>query len=62
MTRSEAVARVAANTGLSRRDAGAAVDKLLEEIRAALASGHEVRLPKLGSLSIQPRPLSPSRH
>ena len=41
MTKNEFVDRVAAEAGLSKKDAGTAVDAVLAQIEAALGSGED---------------------
>ena len=55
MTRSELVDRVAQATGLSRRDAEAAVKATFESIEAELAAGGEVQLTGFGKFSVADR-------
>lgn len=54
-TKQEFVGRVAAATGLSKRDAAKAVDAILDSITEALKRGDSVRLPGFGTFSTQSR-------
>ena len=55
MTKSEFVDRVASKSGLSRRDAGKAVDAFLESIQESLQSGESVSFTGFGKFSAQQR-------
>ena len=55
MTKSEFVDQVAARSGLSRKDAGAAVDAALETIQGALERGSEVTFSGFGKFSVTER-------
>ena len=52
MNKNDLVAQVASSTGLSKADAGRAVDAMLDSIAGALAGGGEVRLIGFGSFSV----------
>lgn len=55
MTKSEFIDAVAARSGLSKKDAGAAVDATLDSIKSALASGDDVVFTGFGKFSVQAR-------
>ena len=55
MTKQEFVDRVATKSGLSKRDAGAAVDAFLDSITDALAAGESVNFTGFGKFSTQHR-------
>ena len=55
MTKSEFVDRVASKSGLSRRDAGKAVDAFLDSIQESLARGESVSFTGFGKFSPQQR-------
>lgn len=55
MTKSEFVDQVADRAGLSRRDAGEAVDAVLETIEEALRRGSEVTFSGFGKFSVSNR-------
>src|ERR1041384_6286265 len=55
MTKNEFVDRVAADTGLSKKDAGAAVDSVLRSIESALGSGEEVNFTGFGKFHVAER-------
>ncbi len=52
MNKNDLIAQVASSTGLSKADAGRAVDAMLDSIAGALAGGGEVRLIGFGSFSV----------
>ena len=55
MTKQEFVDAVADKTGMSKRDAGAAVDAMLDTITAALKSGDTVTFTGFGKFSTSAR-------
>ena len=55
MTKGEFVDRVADKAGLSKRDAGAAVDAVLTTIQDTLTSGGDVTFTGFGKFSVQRR-------
>ena len=55
MTKSEFVDQVADRAGLSKRDAGAAVDAFLDTIEGALRRGSEVSFSGFGKFSVSNR-------
>ena len=55
MTKQEFVDRVATKSGLSKRDAGAAVDAFLDSITDALVAGESVNFTGFGKFSTQHR-------
>lgn len=56
MTKVELIAKVAEKSGLTKKDAEAAVSALFEEITGALKSGDKVSLVGFGSFSVKDRP------
>ena len=55
MTKNEFVDRVANDSGLSKKDAGAAVDSVIKSIEGALGAGEEVNFTGFGKFSSQHR-------
>ena len=55
MTKSEFIDKVATKSGLSKKDATAAVDATLESIKDALSSGNDVVFTGFGKFSVQQR-------
>ncbi len=55
MTKSEFVDQVAANSGLSKRDAGDAVDAVLKTVEDALKRGSEVTFSGFGKFHVAER-------
>ena len=55
MTKSEFVDQVSANSGLSKKDAGDAVDAVLQTIEDALKSGSEVTFSGFGKFHVAER-------
>jgi DNA-binding protein HU-beta len=55
VTKQEFVDRIADKSGLSKRDAGEAVDAFLETITEVLGGGGEVAFTGFGKFSAQPR-------
>jgi DNA-binding protein HU-beta len=55
MTKSDFVDKVAANSGLSKKDAGNAVDAVLKSIEDALKSGDDVTFTGFGKFSVAQR-------
>ena len=55
MSKSEFVDKVAAESGLSKKDAGAAVDAVLSTIEGTLKSGGEVTFPGFGKFHVAQR-------
>ncbi len=55
MTKGEFVEKVAAESGLNRKDAGAAVDAVLSTIENALKSGDEVNFTGFGKFHVAER-------
>ena len=60
--KNDLVTAVAASTGLSKTDAGKAVDGVFDAITAALKSGEEVRLVGFGTFSVSSRAASEGRN
>ncbi len=55
MTKSDFIERLAAKTGLSKKDAGSAVDAFVEVITEALAKGEDVQFTGFGKFYVQAR-------
>jgi len=55
MTKSEFVDRVASQSGLSKKDAGSAVDAVISSIEDALQSGEEVSFTGFGKFHVASR-------
>jgi len=55
MTKSDFVDRVASESGLSKKDAGSAVDAVLKSIESALSSGDEVSFTGFGKFHVAER-------
>ena len=55
MTKSEFVDKVAATSGLSKKDAGAAVDAVISSIEESLQSGDEVSFTGFGKFHVANR-------
>jgi DNA-binding protein HU-beta len=55
MTKSDFVDKVANESGLSKKDAGSAVDAVLKSVEAALASGDEVSFTGFGKFHVASR-------
>ena len=55
MTKNEFVDRVAAESGLSKKDAGSAVDSVIKSIESALSGGEEVNFTGFGKFHVAER-------
>ena len=55
MTKADFIDAVASRSGLSKKDAGAALDAVLESVKDALKSGDEVTFTGFGKFSVQAR-------
>ena len=55
MIKSEFVDKVAAKTGLSKKDAGSAVDAFIEAVKDALKDGDEIQFTGFGKFYVQAR-------
>jgi DNA-binding protein HU-beta len=55
MTKAELIDKVAAQTGLTKADAGRALDATLDAIRVALKRGQKVTLVGFGTFSVSKR-------
>lgn len=62
MNKNDLIAQVASATGISKADAGKAVDSVFESITGALANGGEVRLVGFGTFSVASRAASEGRN
>jgi DNA-binding protein HU-beta len=60
--KNDLVTAVATSTGLSKADAGKAVDSVFDAITAALKSGDEVRLVGFGTFAVSSRAASEGRN
>ncbi len=60
--KNDLVNAVATSTGLSKADAGKAVDSVFDAITAALKSGDEVRLVGFGTFAVSARAASEGRN
>ena len=55
MTKTDLIAAIAENAGLTKKDAAAAVNAALGAVEGALASGEKVQLPGFGTLEVKSR-------
>jgi DNA-binding protein HU-beta len=55
MTKAELVSSIAERSGLSKKDAGAALEAVLDSITAALAAGDKVQLVGFGTFEVRER-------
>lgn len=55
MTKADLIEKVATNTGLSKADAGRALDATLDSIKASLKKGMKVTLVGFGTFSVSKR-------
>ena len=62
MNKSEMISRVASRASLSKAEAAAAVDGVLEAIQDALARGDSVTLTGFGTFSVKSRPARTGRN
>ncbi len=62
MNKNDLVAKVADKTGLSKSDAGKAVDGVFDAISEALKGGDEVRLVGFGTFAVAARAASEGRN
>ncbi|MGB0571988.1 MAG: HU family DNA-binding protein [Alphaproteobacteria bacterium] len=62
MNKNDLVASVADSSGLSKADAGKAVDSVLDNITSALQSGNEIRLVGFGTFSVAQRKATTGRN
>lgn len=62
MNKNELVAAVADESGLSKADAGSAVDAVFSAIEGALKSGDEVRIVGFGTFAVADRAASTGRN
>ncbi len=62
MNKQELIGAVAESTGLSRSDAGKAVESVFDGITVALKKGDEVRLVGFGTFSVSKRKASTGRN
>jgi DNA-binding protein HU-beta len=56
MTKAEFVSQIAESTGLSKKDAGAAVEAMLATITKTLKEGGDVAFTGFGKFTVQARP------
>ena len=62
MNKNELITKVADSSGLSKTDAGNAVDSVIESIVGALKAGDDVRLVGFGTFSVSDRAASEGRN
>jgi len=62
MNKNELISKVADSSGLSKTDAGSAVDSIIESIIGAMKSGDDVRLVGFGTFSVSDRAASEGRN
>lgn len=62
MNKNDLIASVADKTGLTKTDAGKAVDGIFESIADFLKQGEEVRLVNFGTFAVVHRPASEGRN
>ncbi len=62
MNKNDLVASVADSSGLSKADAGKAVDSVLDNITSALQGGNEIRLVGFGAFSVAQRKATTGRN
>lgn len=62
MNKNELIANVADRSGLSKADAGKAVDGIVASIEAALKAGDEVRIVGFGTFSVSARAATTGRN
>ncbi len=62
MNKQELIGSVAETTGLTRNDAGKAVESVFDSISSALKKGDEVRLVGFGTFSVSKRKASTGRN
>ena len=53
MNKTELIAAMAAKSGLSRKEAGAALTSLIDEITDVLKAGERVAIPNLGTFEVR---------
>ena len=62
MNKNDLISSVAESSGLTKADAGRAVDSVFESIASALSSGDDVRIVGFGSFSVANRAASTGRN
>ncbi len=62
MNKNDLIAKVADRAGISKSDAGNAVDAVVDSIQAALVSGDEVRIIGFGTFSVTRRAATTGRN
>lgn len=62
MNKNDLISTVADNSGLSRSDAGKAVESIFDAIQKSLGKGEEVRLVGFGTFSVAHRKASTGRN
>ena len=62
MNKNELISKVADGSGLSKTDAGSAVDSVIDSIIGALKAGDDVRLVGFGTFSVSDRAASEGRN
>ncbi len=62
MNKNDLISKVADSSGLSKADAGSAVDSVIDSIIGAMKSGDDVRLVGFGTFSVANRKASEGRN
>ena len=62
LKKNDLITQVASNSGLSKADAGKALEAVLDTITSALASGDEVRIIGFGTFSVSNRAATTGRN
>lgn len=62
VTKAELISQVAAKSGLTKKDAGQAVEAFLEAVAEALAQGDRVQLVGFGTFEVRERGARRGRH
>ncbi len=62
MNKAELISSVAEKTGLSKKDAGQAVDAFIGSITEALQGGEKVQLVGFGTFEVRPKKARPGRN
>lgn len=62
LKKNDLIAQVASHSGLSKADAGKALEAVLDTITSALASGDEVRIIGFGTFSVSNRAATTGRN
>ncbi|MBN8531624.1 MAG: HU family DNA-binding protein [Alphaproteobacteria bacterium] len=62
MNKNDLIAKLATKSGLTKADAGKAVDAFLDIITASLTGGNEIRLVGFGTFAVTKRPATEGRN